>query len=234
MDGVHDMGGIKARFGPIRREENEPVFHADWEGRVYGMRQAVGPIFRLGSHRYNIEKLPSETYLSISYYDKWLRAFIACLEEQGTITEEELAAAVAKFEAAPEAPVTEVLDPELTARTTARIFRKSIVRLDMPEETPLFKPGDSVTVKDLHPKGHVRLPGYLKGKSGIIERYNGYYDIHDHERFDEPLPPPLPLYAVSFDRHDIWGPESEPGRIVADIWEHYLQAPQQEQAHDQR
>ncbi len=227
MDGVHDMGGVKDRFGPIQREENEPVFHAPWEGRVYGLRQTVGPVYRLGSHRYNIEKLPPEVYLSSSYYDKWLRAFIACLEDKGMITEDELAAEVAKFEAAPEAPATEHIDPEFAQRTKARIFRKSIVRLKVEDEKPLFKPGDAVTVRDLHPKGHIRLPGYLKGKPGIIERYNGYYDIHDHERYEDPLPPPLPLYAVSFDRRDIWGPESEPGRIVADLWEHYLEPPSQ-------
>ena len=31
MNGVHDMGGMHG-FGPVVREENEPVFHADWEG----------------------------------------------------------------------------------------------------------------------------------------------------------------------------------------------------------
>ncbi|MGE0688509.1 MAG: nitrile hydratase subunit beta [Dehalococcoidia bacterium] len=227
MDGVHDMGGVKERFGPIQREENEPVFHAPWEGRVYGMRQTVGPVYRLGSHRYNIEKLPPEVYLSSRYYDKWLRAFIACLEDKGMITEDELAAEVAKFEATPDAPPTEHIDPEFTQRTKARIFRKSIVRLNVEHETPLFQPGDAVTVLDLHPKGHIRLPHYLKGKSGVVERYQGYYDIHDHERYEDPLPPPRPLYAVSFDRHDIWGPQSEPGRIVADLWEHYLEPPSQ-------
>ena len=29
MNGIHDLGGMQG-FGPIEREENEPVFHADW------------------------------------------------------------------------------------------------------------------------------------------------------------------------------------------------------------
>src|SRR5215467_11543108 len=33
MDGVHDMGGMDG-FGKIEVEENEPVFHAAWEGHV--------------------------------------------------------------------------------------------------------------------------------------------------------------------------------------------------------
>ena len=36
MNGIHDMGGMQD-MGPIKYEENEPVFHAPWEGRVYAM-----------------------------------------------------------------------------------------------------------------------------------------------------------------------------------------------------
>ena len=40
MNGVHDMGGMHG-FGPIEREENEPVFHQAWESRVFAMRVAT-------------------------------------------------------------------------------------------------------------------------------------------------------------------------------------------------
>lgn len=33
MDGVHDMGGMDG-FGKVEVENNEPVFHASWEGRA--------------------------------------------------------------------------------------------------------------------------------------------------------------------------------------------------------
>ena len=41
MNGVHDMGGMHG-FGPIPREENEAVFHASWEGRMFGMLLNLG------------------------------------------------------------------------------------------------------------------------------------------------------------------------------------------------
>ena len=41
MNGIHDMGGMQD-MGPIQREENEPVFHQPWEGRVYAMNRAIG------------------------------------------------------------------------------------------------------------------------------------------------------------------------------------------------
>jgi len=224
MDGVHDMGGVRERFGPVVIEENEPVFHAPWESRVYGMRQAVGPIFRLGASRRAIESLPPDFYLSSSYYEKWLESFITNLTEKGVISRDELEARLAEFEAAPDRPATEVIDPAKALATMNRIFRKRIVRVPVEQEMPQFKVGDVVLVRDLHPVGHIRLPGYLRGKTGIIERYNGYYDIHDHERSDEPQPPPLPLYSVSFDIADLWDERGEKGRIVADLAEHYIEA----------
>ena len=36
MNGIHDLGGMQG-FGPIEREENEPVFHADWERRIFAL-----------------------------------------------------------------------------------------------------------------------------------------------------------------------------------------------------
>jgi nitrile hydratase len=224
MDGVHDMGGVRERFGPIEREENEPVFHEEWEGRVYGMRRVAGGGFRLGASRYAIETLPPEFYLSSSYYEKWLEAFIKNLTAAGTISADDLERRVAEFEATPDKPVTKVFDPEQSRRVTERMFRKSIVRQYPENEEPRFKVGDRVTVRDLHPAGHIRLPGYLRGKTGVIERYNGYYDIHDHERSDEPQPPAEPLYSVGFDSTDVWGEQAEPGRIVADLTESYLEA----------
>ena len=41
MDGVHDLGGIDG-FGPVEREADEPVFHADWERRVFRVNIAAG------------------------------------------------------------------------------------------------------------------------------------------------------------------------------------------------
>ena len=47
MNGIHDMGGMQD-MGPIRREQDEPVFHAEWERRVFALFNAVDmewPVF---------------------------------------------------------------------------------------------------------------------------------------------------------------------------------------------
>ena len=39
MNGIHDLGGMQG-FGPVEREENEPVFHADWERHIFALAQS--------------------------------------------------------------------------------------------------------------------------------------------------------------------------------------------------
>ena len=41
MDGIHDLGGMEG-VGSLQIEENEPVFHADWEARTMAMRVLMG------------------------------------------------------------------------------------------------------------------------------------------------------------------------------------------------
>ncbi len=41
MDGIHDMGGMDG-FGRVEPEQNEPVFHEAWEGRVLAMSALGG------------------------------------------------------------------------------------------------------------------------------------------------------------------------------------------------
>ena len=40
MNGIHDLGGMQG-LGPIEREENEPVFRADWERRLRSRSASV-------------------------------------------------------------------------------------------------------------------------------------------------------------------------------------------------
>jgi hypothetical protein len=36
MNSIHDMGGMHG-YGPIVREEDEPVFHHEWEGKALAL-----------------------------------------------------------------------------------------------------------------------------------------------------------------------------------------------------
>jgi nitrile hydratase accessory protein len=87
------MGGMQG-FGPITREEDEPVFHASWEGRVIAIRRAVEATGKLApTLRPAIESLPPQDYLRLSYYEKWLAAVISA---EGHFTWKEWAGVLAE------------------------------------------------------------------------------------------------------------------------------------------
>lgn len=91
MNGIHDLGGMHG-FGPIEVEENEPVFHEEWEKRVLGMFVALGPqrIFGVDKFRHGVERMGAQDYLNTSYYDHWLTSIETLLVEHGVVDAAEL------------------------------------------------------------------------------------------------------------------------------------------------
>jgi nitrile hydratase len=91
MNGIHDLGGMHG-LGPIVVEKNEPVFHHDWERRVFGMFLpiAANGFFNLDELRHAIERMGAPAYLNTSYYEHWLHAYETLLVEKGVLQQAEL------------------------------------------------------------------------------------------------------------------------------------------------
>lgn len=92
MDGVHDMGGMDG-YGPLKFEEDEPNFAAEWEGRVIGMFAScfVGGYFYTDIFRHCVERcMTNDVHLNTSYYEKWYNSLCTVMQEKGAITQEEL------------------------------------------------------------------------------------------------------------------------------------------------
>src|ERR1700730_13874074 len=84
MNGIHDMGGMQD-MGPIRWEKVEPVFHAEWERRVFALFMAVDE-----TNRYQIELIPPADYLRMSYYERWLTSLVETLTKTDLLTSAEI------------------------------------------------------------------------------------------------------------------------------------------------
>lgn len=215
MNGVHDMGGMTC-FGPVIREENEPVFHAPWERRVFAMRMTGRVAANLDESRHSNERLDPVLYLSSSYYERWFASLVMLAIEKGILTQEELETGIAE---PTEGNMRTPLSPdEIEARVQQGApFRREVGRL-----TPRFKVGDSVLARNLHPSGHTRLPRYVRGRRGVIDRIHGtfvYPDTNAHGLGEQPQP----LYSVRFESQELWGPEaSARDCLYIDLWEDYL------------
>jgi len=85
--------------------------------------------------------------------------------------------------------------------------------------------GVPVRVRTGDPLTHCRTPLYLRGKRGVVLRALGRYANPEELAYHKPGMPPLTLYQVEFDAAEVWGERlmEAPYRIVADIFEHWLE-----------
>jgi len=215
-DSVHDMGGVDG-FGKVEPEPNEPVFHEKWESRVMAMNRAMGAAgaWNIDMSRSTRETLPPVTYLASSYYRKWLLGMEDLAVLRGFIGRDELAAGRSLR---PGKPLKRGM---LKLADLARVLtRGSFTR---PTNTAArFKIGDRVRTKNIHPKTHTRLPRYVRGHVGIVERIHGTHVFPDTAAVDQGENPQW-LYTVVFDSRELWGDDADPTLNVSiDAFEPYL------------
>jgi nitrile hydratase len=148
MDGIHDMGGRQG-FGAVRYAPGASAFHAAWEVRansLYAFAVRRG-LFNMDEYRHAIERMEPRHYLSASYYERSLTSLATLLVEKGIVSREELERrAGGRFPSR----LPDCLRPHQCAGREA------------------FKPGDRVRVRQDHVPGHVRMPGYIRGKCGVV------------------------------------------------------------------
>jgi nitrile hydratase len=222
MNGVHDMGGMQG-FGPVRPEVDEPLFHAAWERKALAIIVAMGACgqWNIDLSRSARESLPPAQYLGSSYYAIWLAGLEQLMLSRGMVGAAELQSGCSE-----NAPCTGVrrLDG---AQTAAALARGTASSRDAPGPAR-FAVGQRVRARQIHPTGHTRLPRYVRGHTGTIERIHGAHVFPD-TRVSRPLPPFVDdahwLYTVVFDGQDLWGSAASNGlQVSVDAWEPYLEA----------
>jgi len=85
-----------------------------------------------------------------------------------------------------------------------------------------YRPGDVVRVRTGPPEPHCRTPFYLRGQIGVITGIAGGYRDPSLMAFHKPDLPMRLLYRVQFRHQDIWHANAGPDRIMADLYEHWL------------
>lgn len=223
MDSIHDMGGMHG-FGPVVVEADEPVFHAQWEARVMAMANLLrGPILtNVDAFRYAIERMEPASYLTAGYYGRWLAALERLLVEAGVLAPGEIEARLQGAPSGNEAAAKKT--PAARAPGDAQPSRGAdagVVRTV--GKSPRFALGQTVWARNIHPEGHTRLPRYVRGRRGIVDRVHPacvFPDTHAHGLREDPQY----VYSVRFAASELWGEDAEPGASVRlDLFEDYLE-----------
>ena len=222
---AHDMGGVRG-FGPIDRDRNEEVFHAFWEAKVFANNLVLGPqrIHDPHGFRSSIENLDRDTYLHASYYERWRLAIESALIKSGLVTQRELEARTKFYRDHPESLVPRHEDLILLKKLTSAMTTLRSPRLLESDTRPRFQTGDRVKVRGQSTAGHTRLPGYVRGKNGIVQRIYGIHKFQDVSPDGTSLGGPQPLYSICFEAFELWGASAGANETVyIDLWESYLQ-----------
>jgi nitrile hydratase len=213
------MGGMHG-MGPIHHEQNEPVFHEPWEGRVYAITRllrAGGGRQNLDNSRFQLEQLPPAEYLRMSYYERWFARLLNVVVNLGVVTREEL-------ESGKPATGSAKATPAVTAAMVpAMVMRRNSARRDV-AVAPRYKVGQNVRARNINPTGHTRLPRYVRGKRGIVHLDHGVFLFPDTNAafLGEK---PQHVYSVRFAARELWGEQASTRDFVyLDMWDDYLES----------
>jgi nitrile hydratase len=210
-----DLGG-RPGFGPVGRDADDSVFHAAWESRVLALTLAMGATGRwnIDMARAARETLPD--YLDLSYYEIWLGGLEKLLVAKGLVKAEELASGRALDSPKP-------FDRILTADQVAARLAQGSPTARTPTAPARYRLGQRVVTRAAPADHHTRLPAYLRGRTGTVERILGFHvyaDSHAQGLGEDSQW----LYSVCFDARELWGTEAAPRDGVSfDAWQPYLE-----------
>jgi nitrile hydratase len=219
MNGGHDLGGMHG-LGPINAEPEalEPVFHADWERRVFGLVRLAGMLAKWTGDmsRHARERQHPVDYLRHTYYENWLAGLEKLLVETGLVTAAELASGK------PAGPA----DADLRQHCLrAADFTKALAGSSATMQTgvsPRFAAGARVRARNRHPAGHTREPRYVRGHVGVIHEHHGAHVLPDLSA--QGVREARHLYSVRFEAAELWGENANGrGAVYVDLWEDYLE-----------
>ncbi|MFQ5937275.1 MAG: nitrile hydratase subunit beta [Acidiferrobacterales bacterium] len=220
MNGGHDLGGMHG-FGPINpeAESEEPVFHAEWERRVFALTLAAGALgkWSIDQSRHARERQHPADYLKHTYYENWLAGLETLLVDTGLVDDTELRNGKPARRFGKEDDIR-VLKAE--AVETA-LTKGSPVTMDIPRE-PKFKTGARVRVRNHNPTGHTRAPRYARGKAGVVEIDHGVHVFADKSAHG--VREGQHLYSVRFTARELWGAGAPAHDAVhIDLWDDHLE-----------
>lgn len=214
-----DLGGQRGH-GPVLPEPEGELFHAPWEPRVLALTLAAGAtgVWNLDMTRSVRETLPG--YAALSYYEIWCNALVTLLLRHGLVTPDEVATGVACT--APRATPRKLMAADVAAALAggSPVQRQGA-------QPARFAVGDAVRLYAGEVPHHTRLPHYMRGKTGTIERVHGAHVFADANALGRGEDPRW-LYTVAVRGADLW-----PGRedadearrltVSIDAWEPYLE-----------
>lgn len=222
MNGGHDLGGRQG-LGLINPEpeSEEPVFHNDWEKKVFALTIAAGMLgkWNIDESRHARERQHPADYLRNSYYENWLEGTETLLLENGLVKKEELDQGTSASPVDVDADIASLQIPNEDDAVKILFSGASSERES--SVAARFKIGDVLRVKKIHTTGHTRAPNYIQGVCGEVVAHYGAHIFPDKSAGGSLEAEHL--YCLQFSSESLWGSCSEKSTVRVDLWEPYLE-----------
>jgi nitrile hydratase len=155
----------------------------------------------MDEYRHAIERMDPRHYMAASYYERTLTSLATLLVEKGVVTLVELEQLAQGF-----FPLS---GPSAPGRTNL-------------SDRQLFAPGDRVRVRNEYFAGHIRMPGYIRGKAGVVVRETPAYPFPDAHAHGVPAEDE-PTYDVAFRAEDLWPEGADAALVHVGVFQSYLE-----------
>jgi hypothetical protein len=139
-------------------------------------------------------------YVTAAYFERHLTAVATLLVEKGLVTPEEL-----ETLAGGGFPLAGPIGPGR-----------------QPAPPQGFEIGEAVRVKNEHVPGHVRMPGYIRGKTGVVVGITPPYPFPDSAGHGMQAPME-PTYDVRFRARDLWPDACDDAMNHVGVFQSYLE-----------
>ncbi len=229
MNGIHDMGGLHG-FGRVQhlpdQTSEDPVFHSEWESRVFCITQVIDTkgIWNLDEHRHEIELMNSADYINDGYYGRWLFAMESLLYKKNILNQEEVSQRIIEMLA----DLRDYSQLDLNDRDWPLPAEQKVNWGACRHEVnivPIYSEGQSIRVRNIHPPGHTRVTAYTRDKIGIIERVNAQAWVLPDTRAHYKGENLQAVYTIKFSAKTLWGPQAETNQFLfIDLSEDHIES----------
>jgi nitrile hydratase beta subunit len=211
-----DLGG-QIGHGKVLPEPEGELFHAAWEPRALALTLAMGATgqWNIDMSRAARETLPD--YARLSYYQIWIAALEKLLLERGLVHADEIEAGQPLHPPLP-------LARSLFAADVPAVLARGSPTLRATLTAARFAVGQRVRARAGPVDHHTRLPGYVAGRCGVVDRLLGAHVFADDHAQGLGESPQW-LYTVVFEGAELWGSEDTARglKVSVDAWESYLE-----------
>ena len=202
MDGFHDLGGRQG-FGRVTLQGKTEPFYESWEIRITAIsgKLVARHVYNMDEYRYAIERMDPRHYIGASYFERTFTAVATLCIEKGLIEHEALNAAASAY-----VPISH-------GKKAGR---------ETPENLPELKIGDRVKVKTEFVAGHVRMPAYIRGKTGIIAGISPEYPFPEAAAHGLSTSKQR-TFDVCFSSTDLWSDGADDAEVHVGVFHSYLE-----------